>query len=415
MEARHRFGASNAIRRSDNGDTQTTAERPAQRRRKLHCTRSLSVVLVFTPLALMAAFSQRKRGVGLHNKATAKATLRNNKRPRKKHWSSLDCSSFAADHNDGTFLADIELKNTQSYRLASHDPQEDCPISADIHRYGCYECHVLYPLIRALEDESSKANPTQQPAMIDIGANIGLYGLTAAYSLGIPAYLIEPAKVNQDRICETVRANENSRDNLVTVFKAAAVDPETRKGGETLQLTGTNDLNKGGIVVGGVQSAQPNDRRDKVEGIDFARTLTLAELDKAGQLPISGSTIVLKVDVEGNECSALEGAMEYLRSVKIVYCAIELSQERLRQCKDQVRQELFALLESNGLKPYQAMLNSTTHPTGWKELNSEEWENWIWHAPNRKRPDKALFDVAWSKTKPKLEGPIVAKIDPKRC
>lgn len=95
---------------------------------------------------------------------------------------------------------------------------------------------------------------------------------------------------------------------------------------------------------------------------------------------------------------------------------MEWSQERLRKCEtDSNRQAIFDLFASNGLKPYQAVLNETTHPVGWMELNVDEWETWIWRAPNRRRPEKALFDVAWSRTQPVLEGPIVPKIRSNQC
>jgi hypothetical protein len=111
------------------------------------------------------------------------------------------------------------------------------------------------------------------------------------------------------------------------------------------------------------------------------------------QLPPKGSTIVLKIDNEGSECDAVDGVLDYLRSVNIAYCAIEWSEERLRACRG--KQAIFDLFANNGLKPYQAVLNKTAHPVGWVELDPAAWETWIWRAPRRKHPEKSLFDVAW--------------------
>jgi len=193
----------------------------------------------------------------------------------------------------------------------------------------------------------------------------------------------------------------------------AAVEAQ-HKPSAVLRLHGSHDLNKGGIrLVESTKKKEDDADTSGVEGIDYARTASISSL--RDQLPPAGSTIVLKVDVEGSECNALHGALEYLQTVDIAYCAIEWSQERLGACRG--RQDIFDLFAANGLRPYQAVLNQTTHPVGWEELDPNRWESWIWNAPNRKRPERALFDVAWSKTKPKLEGPIVPKISPKneRC
>jgi len=61
------------------------------------------------------------------------------------------------------------------------------------------------------------------------------------------------------------------------------------------------------------------------------------------------------------------------------------------------------------------MLNETTHPVGWMELDPTQWDTWMWNAPNRKHPERDLFDVAWARTKPQLEGPIVPKIRINNC
>ena len=271
---------------------------------------------------------------------------------------------------------------------------------------------MLQPLLRVVRQDEKVT------AILDIGANVGLYGLSVA-ALGKVAYMVEPAAINQARICASIQKNPSLGD--VHVFKVASVDAATHHAARTLSLMGTKDLNKGGITTADARSSgkdTSNSPRealpsDQQEGVDYARTIPLSML--RNQLPPAGSTIVLKVDVEGNECNALEGAMEYLKTIKIAYCAIEWSQERLQNC--QGRADIFQLFADNGLRPYQATLNATTHPTGWMELDVDAWESWIWNAPNRKHPEKALFDVAWSKTKPMLEGPIIPKISPKneRC
>ena len=328
-----------------------------------------------------------------------------------QHWATLDCSTLPTalplegHHELASFFATTIVRNLQ---MATHNPREDCPISSDIHKDGCYECHVLQPLLRVAQDDNENVT-----AILDIGANIGLYGLSVA-ALGKAAYMVEPAAINQARICASIQKNAGFADN-VHVFKVAAVNEETHQAARTLSLVGTTDLNKGGIMIADSSNSEARTRSDAMtssqqEGVDFARTLPLSVLHN--QLPRAGSTIVLKVDVEGNECNALEGALPYLKTIKIAYCAIEWSQERLQKCR--VRAEIFQLFVDNGLRPYQAMLNETTHPIGWEELDVNAWESWIWRAPHRKRPERALFDVAWSKRKPVLVGPIIPKISPKK-
>ena len=84
--------------------------------------------------------------------------------------------------------------------MATHNPEEDCPISFDIHKHGCYECHVLWPLLRTVQ-----GNPSVS-AILDIGANIGLYELSVA-AMGRASYMIEPVRVNQEKNCATIQTN----------------------------------------------------------------------------------------------------------------------------------------------------------------------------------------------------------------
>ena len=205
------------------------------------------------------------------------------------------------------------------FNMSVHNPTTDCPVSSDIVKYGCYECHTLKAAMAALRD----APP--ETSLLDIGSNIGLYGLSAA-AMGRRAYMIEPAKTNQRHICRSIDANEQF-SGLLSVFKVAATN--LAKPG-VIGLLGTGNLNKGGVNTQDKGTVYSNEERAGTEGVDYAQAIRIDWLQ--GVLPPAGSSLFLKIDVEGEECNALGGAMEYLNSVKIKYAAIEWSQERLIDC-----------------------------------------------------------------------------------
>ena len=311
----------------------------------------------------------------------------------KHHKYSLDCM-------EDVDLSSRQLDKLDTYTVTStfppfnmsvHNPTTDCPVSSDIVKYGCYECHTLKAAMAALRD----APP--ETSLLDIGSNIGLYGLSAA-AMGRRAYMIEPAKTNQRHICRSIDANEQF-PGLLSVFKVAATN--LAKPG-VIGLLGTGNLNKGGVNTQDKGTVYSNEERAGTEGVDYAQAIRIDWLQ--GVLPPAGSSLFLKIDVEGEECNALGGAMEYLNSVKIKYAAIEWSQERLIDCSQ--REAIFDLFSRNGLKPYQAKLEGLDTPSGWEELDPAQWREWIWRAPGRKRPEKALFDVAWAKSQPLLFGDV---------
>mmetsp|Transcript_6607 Transcript_6607/g.13953 ORF Transcript_6607/g.13953 Transcript_6607/m.13953 type:complete len:417 (+) Transcript_6607:323-1573(+) len=280
------------------------------------------------------------------------------------------------------------------FRMNVHDPAEDCPISSDIVRHGCYECHVLRALLDALR------NSPPETVLIDLGGNIGQYALGAA-AMGRSSYVFEPVRRNWERICRSVNANDNlGLGRRLTLFDAAVADvamvvgledPGRNRGAWTLNRTGTK---------GDFDFDFDGESDSGGEGVLYARAVALDDIRDV--LP-RNVPVVLKVDVEGEECNAIGGALKYLTDdvVRIEYAAVEWSQARLRKCRQ--RDAIFDLFQRNGLIPYRATMNGPK-PSGWTRLDVGNWRSWTWGS--RYSPLIGLFDVAWSRTEPALHDEV---------
>jgi FkbM family methyltransferase len=288
----------------------------------------------------------------------------------------LDCASSNPPADDlGLNVKTSATSASPSFNMQIHDPEKDHFVSKDIKEKGCYECDVLFAAMNALQ-----SNP--QAVLIDVGTNIGLYTLSAA-AAGHSTYSFEPAKVNYQRICQSIKVNDGFEDrvNVINraVTKTSTVITIDRKAAQG---------NLGALKIGAsVQQKEMTDV-EKEEGVDYAVGVPLDSLIDS-PLP-TNRPVLLKVDVEGQECNALAGGLKYLEKLDIIYAAVEWSNARLRQDQCQGRTEIFDMFTKKGLLPYQHIGSGK-----WQKLDPSEPDTW---KSTGRQPNIGLFDVAWSRS-----------------
>ena len=295
------------------------------------------------------------------------------------------CSTVASKPEH---LAHIEKKNDNRmtpFDMSLHDPSREV-ISMSIVKDTCYECPILYSLVNAMHDTSAKH-------LLDVGGNIGLYALHVAAN-GFDVTTFEPFKTNQERICQTINENTGLFAHKVTLVAAALTNTtgivsfNTKGFKNAVYKRGRNQLNLGSLVITNSVKMDNEHQQGGEEGKDYAQGVMMNNLKEI--LPPRGAHVALKVDVEGSECNALLGALEYLSMLVIDYVAIEMSYSRLQICEANGQlQPIFDLFIKNDLNCF--IYNTETK--GWTGVNASEWRI-TWKG-------RGLFDLAWSKTLPR--------------
>mmetsp|Transcript_16628 Transcript_16628/g.31495 ORF Transcript_16628/g.31495 Transcript_16628/m.31495 type:complete len:233 (+) Transcript_16628:271-969(+) len=194
-----------------------------------------------------------------------------------------------------------------------------------------FECHILRSLIAALKI-------SRHTRLIDIGGNIGMYSLHHAASLGRNSVTIDLFCKNHESFCQSILHNPGFTDKIKLV-QAALTNDKSKKYVDfdksmferAVYSQGKGQKNYGLMMVNGQFDKPP----DGDLGKDYAMAVTLDSLQerKTDLLPPPGSHVVLKVDVEGSECKALIGGIDYLSKVRIDYVAMEWSAfDRINEC-----------------------------------------------------------------------------------
>jgi len=156
--------------------------------------------------------------------------------------------------------------------------------------------------------------------LLDVGANIGVYGLLATKSTGCQVIACEPAPDTFRTLADNVRLNR--LDDRIELHNAAVGDAE----GTLTMSVGQHGLNH---VVQGSGATVPQHRLDDINGERTPRAL--------------------KLDVEGYEMHVLRGAPRILANpaFKVVMVEINGLIERYGETVDGIR----AHLRSHGFAP----------------------------------------------------------------
>lgn len=302
----------------------------------------------------------------------------------------LDCKIYEKKQPEFNF---IQISNTtfpaggKNFLMSTHDPMKEV-IAMKIRSQGCFECNILRSLLSALEKST-------HASLIDIGGNIGMYSLHAA-SRGRSSVAFEPFEKNHEKFCHSILHNPGFNDKIKLV-PAALINDSTIKYVEfdkrmfdtAVYRQGSGQKNFGSMTVNG-----RNDKPSGEIGKDFAFAITLDYLqDIGGILPEPGSHVVLKVDVEGSECKALAGALDYLSKVHIDYVALEWSCSRIEECSHEeggtAVEKILALFAKNGLDGYKFHKRRVR----WIKVDMTNPKSWC---------ENNLFDIAFSKEQPSV-------------
>ena len=302
----------------------------------------------------------------------------------KNHATIIPCTAMVEQPPEYLTTIRFNKDNAHQFDMSTHDPRKEI-VSDYITRDGCYECDVLHSFLQAMKSSQTRH-------FFDMGGNIGMYSLFAAASLNVQVYVFEPFAANQEKICQTIQKNPHvfqTGDSKITLYGAAVTDSTKwvsfNLRGFTRAVRKPGELNYGTLIIQDIDSSNPP---EGIQGKDYAQGVTLNSLQD--NLPAPGSHVALKVDVEGSECVALTGGLEYLSKLTINYAAMEMTYVRLQICRSAGQLEpIFDLFEKNGLKLY---LHNRDEQK-WQEVSVTNWISWS-------RPLPSQFDLAWSKVDP---------------
>jgi FkbM family methyltransferase len=247
----------------------------------------------------------------------------------------VNCDDYRNDttHDRGRYVK--ATNTTPSFPMKVHLFNNDVVVSKAIFQRGCFNCGILTAAMKYLQEDNNSI-------LLDIGSNIGLFALNAA-AMGHQAFAFEPHQKNWLKICGTLGLGENAmtiKPNL-TLFGVAL----SKDGPTLMKYQQQFERNPSAMMI---TSLNNNTSIDKFHlGIDYGWAISLDSLQDI--LPLD-RPVVLKVDVEGHECEALSGALEYLRKVKIIAAFVEFTGDKIRNC-DRL-QTILDLFLSKGLLPH---------------------------------------------------------------
>lgn len=197
-------------------------------------------------------------------------------------------------------------------------------MSGHLIKYGSWEGDLLH---------NFKTLMRQYPNMVllDVGTNIGSFSLFAA-ALGHYVISVEPAEVNLDLLRKSVLLN-GFQDRIVIVENAVS--------GKRSKLT-YNEPNKN---LGGI-------RMQDYEG--KGRIVNSIKLSDLRDLFLEGSTVFMKMDIEGYEDYAMAGAGGLFEKIFVPYIMMEWAIQKKRRKKPEsliammLNYGYFAVSHSNG-------------------------------------------------------------------
>ena len=290
----------------------------------------------------------------------------------RTHEHIVDCSNQSLDDPG----VDVHVHNPRiapGFKMNVHGGSDT--VSSSVRTLGCFECGILKDFMQFL------ASAPPDTFVLDIGGNIGLYSLNAA-ALGRDVFTFEPLRQNWQRLCRSVRINPGY-EQRITLFNVAVTEAS-----RVMEFQNANTLKKnyGGTQVHEV--SQKSLTGSAVKGVDYVPGVPLGLLQEI--LP-SDRPVVVKIDVEGCECDALAGALEYLQTLDILYVQIEWSPKRLQDCNQ--REAIFELFRIKRLTPY--LYNDSPLSNTRKRADPKKWEHWRFQWLFAGFYDEHYFDIVW--------------------
>ncbi|XP_071158044.1 uncharacterized protein [Mytilus edulis] len=202
--------------------------------------------------------------------------------------------------NDQDFYLTQAHSEAGSVNLFVHNPEYDA-ISGTIKQRRSFESENVDAVMSMLRKD-------QQLSLIDIGANVGIYALSAAL-FGRQVIAIDAAMENIQHICASVEYGHFS--NRVAIIYNALSDSH---GKVDFKHGVKGDFGLGHVNADGISSKMEtkfknyfdNGRTDAVETVKLDDLLSLPHLAFM-------KNIFIKIDVEGHEHRVLLGAKQFMK------------------------------------------------------------------------------------------------------
>ncbi|TRY78144.1 hypothetical protein TCAL_09313, partial [Tigriopus californicus] len=250
----------------------------------------------------------------------------------------------------------------EELKMCLYPPKKDI-ISDWIHKKGSWEEEVFHVLITAL-------NLVANPYYLDLGANIGSHSLRVAQN-GFPTMSVEPSIFNYARLSRS--AELSGLKDLVIVRNAVS---DSRR---EVQLGLYMRENYGSVHVVEKTKRTPTSDNNIVKSVLFSDILdevaNKASVDNAIDL-------VVKIDIEGQECKAILGSVESLSWNEFYHIQVIVMEWRFKdvgsKCSKSEIQRLAQVLSDAGFRPYHAKMPRKLDPA-----NSLRWPTldmmWVHH------------------------------------
>ena len=165
----------------------------------------------------------------------------------------------------------------------------------------------------------------QEDLFVDIGANVGAYTVLASAAIGANSYCFEPVPSTYSRLMTNIRLN--ALENKVVALNMAL-------GNEKGTLVFSSDENCMNHVIS-ANEAKKN-----------TITVDVSTLDEE----LKGDPFLIKIDVEGYETPALDGAKNTLQNSNLCAVIIELNGAGQRYGYDELN--ILQMMFDYGFKAY---------------------------------------------------------------
>lgn len=241
-----------------------------------------------------------------------------------------DCSSIIPN-GEG-----VMTRTKPPFKMFIHPVETDIHVSGSIKRGGVWEHSQINLFTNYLKEYPSAM-------FIDVGLNIGMYGLVAAANKH-KVIAFEPLKLNLNRVCSTINFNKFTN---IQIYPYAITNSETKVSFKTPKT------NAGGTSV----TDQLNLTGE--ENVDYAFAYTFDSFNIVYDGPI-----LMKIDIEGHECQMFEQIKTFFSKNDVKLIMIEWGQ-LAKKCGNKIAD----ILLSNGLMPYNSAGNVPF------KLRDKPWKN----------------------------------------
>lgn len=195
------------------------------------------------------------------------------------------------------------------FRVCTHDPAKDTGVSATLHLRKEWESDVSDAIVA----EMKKFSPSNS-IFIDIGANIGWFSLLVAAS-GYSVVAVEPFRDNLVRLATSAFLNNCTRQ--ITAIQNAVSDRR-----ENLTFVDKADN------IGGRFSLRSDADRFKFQNFKKLSVRAIELDDLLTVVGQSAQNVVLKLDIQGDECRALRSSHRLFSTYKVSSVFMEWEETR---------------------------------------------------------------------------------------